>query len=90
MSYQPEPDYEKECPKLFALRDRVVKWHGERPVLFWFLIWLTCSVVTLLTYAEQSAHQMQRPSFKAFTIYATLGWIHPFWIWIDARKDRQS
>ncbi|WP_058285183.1 hypothetical protein [Leisingera aquaemixtae] len=90
MSYQPEPDHEREFPKLFALKKRVLDWKANRPVSFWLWIWFLCAFVALLTYAGQSIHQMQRPSFKVFALYAAFGWVCPLWIWVKARKDRQA
>lgn len=89
MSYQPEPDPEKEYPRLFALKNRVTAWKAQRPASFWFWIWFICAAATLLPFAGQSGHQMQRPSTKLFALYAALGWIYPFYYWVKARTLRK-
>ncbi|MEY8802383.1 hypothetical protein AB9K35_19075 [Leisingera sp. XS_AS12] len=88
MSYQPEPDPEKEYPRLFALKHRVIAWKAQRPIAFWFWVWIVCTGATLLGFVGGSEHQMQRPSTKLFALYAALGWIYPFYLWVKARTHR--
>ncbi|MFW8595627.1 hypothetical protein [Cribrihabitans neustonicus] len=88
MSYQPEPDPEKEYPRLFALKHRVIAWKAQRPIAFWFWIWLLCAGVTLLFLPVSSPQQLERPSSKGFALYTALGWIYPFCLWVKARRQQ--
>lgn len=88
MSYQPEPDPEKEYPRVFALKNRVIAWKAQHPISFWFWFWLFCAGVTLLFLPVSSPQQLERPSSKGFALYAALGWIYPFYLWVRARNKQ--
>lgn len=86
MSYQPEPDVEKEFPKIFAFKKRILTYGKVHPVRFWLCLWLFFAVPCILIFLAQGLDGFNTPRDKAALLISILGWVYPFVLFI--RKNR--
>ena len=86
MSYQPEPDYEKEYPRIFRWKRRIVHFIKERPVAFLLRLWLVMATVTVLKLVTKGLEGFDKLWDKPFLLYALIGWAIPFILWICIKK----
>ncbi len=84
MSYNPEPGLRKERPHIPAWLNKYIAFHNNRPVAFWIRWWLIVVLISALTFVLVGPPD--RLSSRLGLLFALVGWVIPFILWIKARK----
>ena len=90
MSYQPEPDFEKEYPRTARWRRRMFAFYRERPLAFWLRAWVAAVIYFVLLWALDAPFMEGGIVLRVFLLFSLLGWVVPFIIWIRKRKSDKT
>jgi hypothetical protein len=90
MSYNPEPDFEKEFPRHAALRKRFIAFATKRPIALAFRIWLVCALFSAFMLWIGGPEAFNRPTAKLILFWGMLGWAVPFADWIRVKKAKDE
>jgi len=90
MSYNPEPDPDKEFPRLAALRERFISFATKRPVALALRMWLFFALFSALMLVTDGLDAFDTPGRKLILLIAMLGLVVPFIEWIRAKKAEEE
>ena len=90
MSYNPEPDFEKEFPRHAALQKRVIAFATKRPIALAFRIWLICALFSVFMFWFGGSEWLNKPTAKIIGFWGLVGWAVPFIDWIRAKKAKNE